>query len=70
MFSDPIVRLIRTWVPIAVATLAVNLPWLADAFNTDALVAGFIAAYYALAAYLENEVHPAFGWFLGYPKNR
>lgn len=70
MLSDTFVRLIRTYVPMLVGMLIANFPFLADAFNTDALVVAMIAAYYALAAYLENKVHPAFGWLLGMPKAR
>jgi len=66
--DDTLIRLIRTWVPIAVGTLVANVPALDGAFNADALVAACIAGYYAVAAYLEFKVHPAFGWLLGKPK--
>lgn len=66
--TDTIVRLIRTWVPIAIGTLISAVPFLDGVFNTEAVVALCIAAYYALAAFLEAQVHPAFGWLLGRPK--
>ena len=67
--SDSVVRLIRTYVPLAMGTLIANVPGLADVINTDVLVLAVIGAYYGLAAFLEQRVHPAFGWLLGTPKN-
>ncbi len=67
--SDPIVRAIRTVVPTAVAILVANFPFLDGVFNTDALIGVAIGAYYLLAAFLENRVHPLFGWLLGMPKD-
>ncbi len=66
--SDTITRLIRTWVPLAVGVLVANIPQLADVINTDALVVVVVGLYYGLAAFLEQRVHPAFGWLLGVPK--
>ena len=65
---DTLIRLIRTWVPIAVGAVVANAPGLEGAFNADALVAACIAGYYAVAAFLETKVHPSFGWLLGVPK--
>ena len=72
MIHDTIARLIRTWVPGAVAwlagTLGLSAEWSAD--TTVAVTALIFAGYYALAAFLEERVHPAFGWLLGLPKSR
>jgi len=73
--SDPIVRLIRTWVPIGLGWLIAWLfglaPWLEDvlSINIETATALTVAAYYALAAWLEN-FNPFFGWLLGIPKAR
>lgn len=71
--SDTIVSLIRTWVPIAVGAavswLARKLGWVTP--DTAALATAFtglvIAAYYALARWLEKK-WTGFGFLLGIPK--
>ena len=72
MLSDTITRLIRTWVPGGIAWLAgtfgLSAEWSAD--TTVAVTALLFAAYYAAVAFLEEKVHPAFGWLLGVPKRR
>lgn len=66
---------IRTWIPMAVGAL---LTWLSTSHNivvdeatSAALIAGFSglvsAIYYGVVRILEK-VHPAFGYFLGVPK--
>ena len=70
MFSDPIVRLIRTYVPLVIGALVANLPFLADVINTDALVMVVVGAYYSLAAILEAKINPMFGYLLGVPKTK
>jgi hypothetical protein len=74
MFSDFLVRQIRTWVPIAVgwgiSFLGLVLPADLSASLTMSLTAAITAGYYVLASELEAHVHPAFGWLLGMPKDR
>ena len=67
--SDSIERLIRTWVPVVIGAVVAQIPALADAFNAEVLVAACIGGWYVIGAFLENKVHPAFGWLLGMPKS-
>ena len=69
MLSDPIVRTIRTYVPMLLGYLVAQVPLLSGVIDTEALTMAVVAGYYGLAALLENKVHPAFGWLLGLPKN-
>ena len=72
MFNDAITRLIRTYVPLAVAWLAtaLGLPeeWTGQA--TAAMTTLVFALYYFVAALLEEKVSPKFGWLLGVPKTK
>ena len=72
MLADLIVRVIRTWVPIGIGWLVSFLALPADTAVQVAasITAAVIAAYYVLAAELEEHVHPVFGWLLGIPKDR
>lgn len=75
MLHDPVIALIRTFVPSMVGVL---IAWAAakgigvdDA--TSAAVSAFLiavctAGYYAIATLLERKVDPLFGWLLGVPK--
>jgi hypothetical protein len=73
--NQAVISLIRTICPIIAGAL---ITWLVrqgirvDASVsqplTEALVAVFSAAYYALARLLETKVAPGFGWMLGVPK--
>ena len=67
--SEDIVRYIRTYVPFAVGFVFSTFPFLADFVNVDgqALTALAVAVYYGAVRLLE-QVHPAFGWLLGSPK--
>lgn len=67
MFSDPITRLIRTYVPILIGALVAQFPFLDGVFNETVLTALAIGVYYTAAAGLER-LHPAFGYLLGVPK--
>lgn len=68
--SDRFVRLIRTWVPMALGWLVSWLfgiaPWLEDviSINIEAATLLVVALFYALASYL-SKLHPVFAWFLG-----
>ena len=70
-FSDTIVRSIRTWVPVAVGAFLSTFPWVEDLvdINEAALAFVVVGLYYTAVAWLENNVHPAFGWLLGRPKS-
>lgn len=70
MLADTIIRLIRTFVPVAVGWAITVIPGVAGVINEAALTALLIAAYYALAALLEQKVWSGFGWLLGVPKTR
>ena len=70
MLEDTIIRLIRTWVPIAVGWAISIIPGVEGVINEAALTALIIAAYYALATLLETRVWAGFGWLLGVPKDR
>jgi len=74
VFRDIIIATIRTIVPYLVSSAAL---WLSQTFDfalSDDIVSGWSAAltlalgsgYYVLASFLERNVHPAFGWLLGY----
>lgn len=71
MFNDTIVSLIRTWIPIAVGFVVVQLAgWGIEADASvlnQAIIPIVSGAYYAVARALEK-VHPFFGWLLGAPK--
>lgn len=75
MLHDPIIALIRTFVP---SLIGAAMAWAtAKGFGIDettsaslsaALVAICTALYYAAVTWLERKVDPAFGWLLGVPK--
>ena len=75
MLHDPIIALIRTFVPSLVGTLiawsatkGIGVDDATSAAVTSFLIALTTAAYYAFATLLERKVDPAFGWLLGVPK--
>lgn len=75
MLHDPIIALIRTFVPSLVgtfiawsATKGIGVDDATSAAVTAFLIALATAAYYAFATLLERKVDPAFGWLLGVPK--
>ncbi len=75
MLHDPIIALIRTFVPTAIgaflawaAAKGVGVDENASAVLTAFFVALATALYYAAVTWLERKVDPLFGWLLGLPK--